>query len=351
MDLLGASFERYRNDVRDQGFTGKVKLAAAQVQELCLVALDFLDHSIAANRRKDGLYHSYNLLEFSAEESDIHNVELHPLQEMLEGQVAVLSAGVLKASESVALVDRLFDSELYRPDQKSFLLYPDSGLPGFLERNTIPEKSIQSVALLQQMVDAGEASILQKDALGVFRFNGDIENSDDVGMALESLARQSPWEESVRRDREAVLQVFEDVFEHESFTGRSGTMYAYEGLGSVYWHMVAKLLLAVQENLHSAIAKKAPAAIIEQLKANYYRIRSGLGFQKSVTEFGAIPTDPYSHTPSHAGAQQPGMTGQVKEEILTRLGELGVHVVNGALSFDPALLCRDEFLQSEARFE
>ena len=37
-----------------------------------------------------------------------------------------------------------------------------------------------------------------------------------------------------------------------------------------------------------------------------------------------VPTDPYSHTPGFAGVQQPGMTGQVKEEILTRWGELGL---------------------------
>ncbi|CAN0044150.1 unnamed protein product, partial [Discosporangium mesarthrocarpum] len=42
----------------------------------------------------------------------------------------------------------------------------------------------------------------------------------------------------------------------------------------------------------------------------------------------AFPTDPYSHTNRH-GAQQPGMTGQVKEEIVTRFGELGVRIEGG----------------------
>jgi len=53
--------------------------------------------------------------------------------------------------------------------------------------------------------------------------------------------------------------------------------------------------------------------------------------------------DPYSHTPKHAGAQQPGMTGQVKEEVLTRFGELGVRVHAGAVHFEPALLRAVEF--------
>ena len=45
------------------------------------------------------------------------------------------------------------------------------------------------------------------------------------------------------------------------------------------------------------------------------------------------------------------MTGQVKEEILTRLGELGVSVQRGALCFAPSLLRRDEFLAAPGEFE
>ena len=59
---------------------------------------------------------------------------------------------------------------------------------------------------------------------------------------------------------------------------------------------------------------------------------------RATAEFGAIPTDCYSHTPAHAGAQQPGMTGQVKEEILTRFGELGLRVEDGRLCVLPGLL-------------
>ncbi len=74
------------------------------------------------------------------------------------------------------------------------------------------------------------------------------------------------------------------------------------------------------------------------------RIRAGIGYEKSVAAYGAFPTDPYSHTPKHAGARQPGMTGQVKEEILTRCGELGVRVSDGAIRFQPKLLRRREFI-------
>jgi hypothetical protein len=66
--------------------------------------------------------------------------------------------------------------------------------------------------------------------------------------------------------------------------------------------------------------------------------------------YGAFPTDPYSHTPWGSGARQPGMTGQVKEEILARWGELGVSVHNGQIHFAPSLLRDDEFLAEPASF-
>jgi hypothetical protein len=121
-------------------------------------------------------------------------------------------------------------------------------------------------------------------------------------------------------------------------------MYGYEGLGCVYWHMVSKLLLAVQEVALSAYRDGESPALRRALADHYYRIRGGLGFEKTASQYGAFPTDPYSHTPAHAGAQQPGMTGDVKEQILTRFGELGAEVRDGIVWFDPVLLRRDEFL-------
>lgn len=57
----------------------------------------------------------------------------------------------------------------------------------------------------------------------------------------------------------------------------------------------------------------------------------------------ALIPPPYSHTPKHSGARQPGMTGQVKEEILTRFAELGIRVHGGQISVRPALLRSQEF--------
>jgi len=172
------------------------------------------------------------------------------------------------------------------------------------------------------------------------------------GAALEhclaGLAADPRWAESVAAQAGRVREIYEEVFRPRAFHGRSGSMFGFEGLGCIYWHMVAKLLLAVQESLLAAQAAGAPEA--GRLAGLYYDVRAGLGFNKSPVAYGAFPTDPYSHTPGHAGAQQPGMTGQVKEEILTRWGELGVCVNEGRLAFRPTFLCAEEFTLAPAPF-
>ena len=44
------------------------------------------------------------------------------------------------------------------------------------------------------------------------------------------------------------------------------------------------------------------------------------------------------------------MTGQVKEHVIARFGELGVEVADGRLRFEPRLLHLDEFLDAPHRF-
>ena len=340
-DELGQAFSRYRAKVYTAGLTGAVPLSVSDVIHLCQAAVPHLDDTIARNRRPDGLYHSYNLVSFG---DDGATARLEHLYEMLEGQVAVLGSGVLTPEEQLGVLEALFDSAMYRPDQNSFMLYPARRLPSFLEKNVIPAAVVAANPLLMDLATAGDASIVLVDADGRHRFNPDFQHVDDLVGALDDLALQERWAELVAAHRQATLAGYEQVFHHRAYTGRSGSMYGYEGIGSIYWHMVAKLLVAAQEAVVSASEEGAPAETLRRLIDLYWRIRSGLGFEKTAAEFGAFPIDAYSHTPAHAGAQQPGMTGQVKEEILTRTLELGLRVDGGRIHFDPVLLRAREFL-------
>jgi hypothetical protein len=191
------------------------------------------------------------------------------------------------------------------------------------------------------MLEQGDERIIVRDANGCHRFNGELKNAGDLNIRLDTL-RES-FGDQIDAMRAPLQALYEVVFNHQAFTGRSGGMFGFEGLGCIYWHMVSKLLLAVQENFFDALERGDDSLTCQRLGNLYYRVRRGLGFNKSPSEYGAFPTDPYSHTPKHSGAQQPGMTGSVKEEILSRFGELGIRVSNGKIHFQPALLRAREF--------
>ena len=348
LDELGQSFSDYRSEVYASGFTGTSDIAVASVADLCAVGIAHLDATIRHSRRPDGLYHSYNVIGFPPDGSGAF---VRHLDEMLEGQVAVLSSGLLDAVDSADVVDALFASSLYRDDQASFMLYPERRLRSFCDKNVIPDTLIAGNPLLTALVAAQETSIVTTDLDGVHHFHADFANAASLEGALDRLEAEERWHELAAANRSDVLDAYEVVFDHHSFTGRSGTMYAYEGLGSIYWHMVSKLLVAVQECVVVAHRSGAANEVIDRLRRSYYRVRAGIGFNKRAAEYGAFPIDPYSHTPSGAGAQQPGMTGQVKEEILTRPGELGIWVGEGELRFDPILLRRRELLTGEAQWQ
>jgi putative ubiquitin-RnfH superfamily antitoxin RatB of RatAB toxin-antitoxin module len=255
----------------------------------------------------------------------------------------------LSSANTLRLLDALRISALYRKDQNSYLLYPNKELPKFFEKNTIPEASVEKSLLLKKLVSDNNPDIIRKDVTGAYHFNGNFKNASDLRGALENM-QSTEYKLLVESETDIVLQIFEEVFNHKAFTGRSGTFYAYEGLGSIYWHMVSKLHLAVQEACIKAITGNESPKTVKRLLAHYYEIGKGIGVHKSPDVYGAFPTDPYSHTPLHRGAQQPGMTGQVKEDILVRFGELGVFVNQGKLNFNPCLLRKDEFLKESRAF-
>jgi hypothetical protein len=263
---------------------------------------------------------------------------------MLEGQVSVLSSGKLSPGEALEVLDTMRKSKLYREDQESYILYPDKRLPWFLEKNIVPAEDVKKIPLLTKLVEMGDTSVIDRDARGQYHFNGAFRNAGNLKTALLKL--HDTGKVSVGADDfRLVTAVYEKIFDHQSFTGRSGTFYKYEGLGSIYWHMVSKLLLAIGENIQMARNQGASEEILLKLSGHYAEVQKGIGVHKSPDKYGAFPTDPYSHTPRMSGVQQPGMTGQVKEDIISRFFELGLVVNKGKISFNPIVLKAAEFIQ------
>ncbi len=347
MDALGEAAGAYREAVYRRGLSAPTPTPARRIVELASVGRDFLRRTIAEARRPDGLFHAYNVL---LPRGPGRGFGLQHLSEMLEGQVAALGTRAVDDEAACRVLDALRASALYRADQQSYLLYPDRRLPGFLEKNVVPEQALLATPALGRLLAGGGGRVVLRDAAGALRFHGALHNAEACAAALAEVRRAGACglEDA---DLAAVLEVYESVFHHRAFTGRSGSMFAYEGLGSIYWHMVGKLLLAVQERYLEAAERGAPPALLERLATHYRAIQAGMGgAEKSPATWGAFPLDAYSHSPAHAGARQPGMTGQVKEEVLLRLGELGVRVQGGRLAFRPRLLRRAELLEAAATF-
>ena len=317
INAVGTAGEAYRTRVY-QGISGEqTKLGLTELQDFLADALKAIDASIRANKREDGLYEAYNLIKFTQ-----NDIEISHLYEMLEGQVAVLSSGLLSPEESVELLDKMAESALYRPDQMSYMLYPNRPRKTFLELNNLPEEA-KSLPVVQKYL----GSILKQDCDGGIHFDAKYRNANELPDELKDL--------------------YESVFNHHAFTGRSGTFYKYEGLGCIYWHMVSKLLLAVGEVIQRSDMMTETA---KRLVTHYQLIRLGIGSHKSPDQYGAFPFDAYSHTPSMSGAQQPGLTGQVKEDIISRWFELGIEVEGGQIVIHPRMINPDDFRNNKLTF-
>ncbi|MEI8084590.1 MAG: hypothetical protein WCG93_00095 [Paludibacter sp.] len=343
-DELGKAGDAYRTKIYS-GFSGaKQFINKSELNDFFTLTLAYIDQSIVVNKRADNLYHAYNLVAFSDKQ-----VTVRHLYEMLEGQVAVLSSGKLTANEILDLLNALRASSLYRPDQESYILYPNKQLPLFLDKNVIPSEDVKQNQLLMKLIEMGETSIITQDKKGHFHFNADFNNASFLTIALNRLKLNSTVNVT-DKERAEIMSVYEKIFDHQSFTGRSGTFYKYEGLGSIYWHMVSKLLLAVGECIKKATSEHVDIEILNQLNAHYAAIQKGIGAHKSPADYGSFPFDPYSHTPIMAGVQQPGMTGQVKEDIISRFFELGVLVENGIITIQPIMLNKTEFIQPNSQY-
>jgi hypothetical protein len=338
---------RAAGEARATGWTPAA--SADEVIDLFTLIQELAAETVEGNQRSDGLYHSYNTLSVQrdAERTPI-GIEIVPLYEMLEGQVAAISSGAVEPRRAEQTLEAIRSSALYRADQHSYMLYPNRELPGFMERNTISPAKAQESGAVGKLLAEPEQSLVVADADGAVHFNPDFRNAAILRRAAREYVETHPQTDLTAADIDELADLYEETFQHQYFTGRSGTFFGYEGLGSVYWHMVSKLLLATQENVLRA-HRAGDDELARSLRERYFDIRGGIGFNKEPDDYGAFPMDPYSHTPWGGGAKQPGMTGQVKEEIIARFAELGLLVADGRIEFDPFLVQDDEFAAKPLR--
>jgi len=192
-----------------------------------------VDESIRANERADGLYHAYNLVEFGGRGGI-------PVQRFACD--AGRSGGDFGRQCSlrrrvVARVVRIAAEPDVPRQPATYMLYPDRRLPRFLEKEQIPASAVSRSALFKRLLADGNTQLIERDVAGVCHFHPRITNAGDVQVILSQLAAAG-YARQVNASHVGPGAI-RKMFDHRSFTGRSGTFFGYEGLGCIFWHMVS----------------------------------------------------------------------------------------------------------------
>ena len=222
------------------------------------------------------------------------------------------------------------------------MLYPERKLPGFLAENVVPEAKVEADAAAEGSCWRGEP--VRSRARCRRASTASTANSrmrDDLAAVLDDLANRTNVVRRGGARPDRVLDLFEEVFQHKSYTGRSG---CHVRVRRPRLHLLAhgRQAAAGRSGNRSAGRARRPARGRPGRSGRmYFRIRAGLGYEKTVAEYGAFPTDPYSHTPpggrsQAAGHDRPGERGNPHPVRRTRRARATMALVG----FRPVLLRR-----------
>ncbi len=97
MDALGTAVTAYRTTIYQDGIPDtQANIDASTLHDFLTLAQTYIEQTLRTNRRPDGLAHTYNILRLDEQGAAVENLYL-----MLEGQVALLSSGMLTPDEAL----------------------------------------------------------------------------------------------------------------------------------------------------------------------------------------------------------------------------------------------------------
>ena len=196
-------------------------------------------------------------------------------------------------------------------------VYPDS-IAGISEKNTMPEGSISGYSLLKQLIAAGNRQVIEKDINGSIHFNGNFRNAQDLESALDELVILIPfwWEAIYTTAFESAVrsQIFRkiELFSPAKAWGQStGTWFQ----NCCFWKLKKPVPGPWASNPELQNRTGLSTTTINQRRHRCTQSPSTLWCISNWSLF--------AHA-SRCWAQQPGMTGRWREDILSRMAELGI---------------------------
>ena len=77
--------------------------------------------------------------------------------------MSVLSSNFVTGDRAVQVFEKLFRSTMYRRDQRTFMLYPDRQLKGFMDKNVVPVEQVDCWAhVLRRPRATGHEGVLPR---------------------------------------------------------------------------------------------------------------------------------------------------------------------------------------------
>ncbi|MFZ5940610.1 MAG: hypothetical protein ACOYXB_08550 [Bacteroidota bacterium] len=336
MDKLGIAGSIYRQSVYSDYPEVKERLLKENILEFLELAGKHIRETIRVSIRKDGLYNTYNLLEVKGNKAEIVHLE-----EMLEGQVAILGACFLSLESAVSLLENIKQSSLYDTRLNKYHLFPARVYQGILEKNNIAPHYQRRYPVIRSLLKFCKQPVFRQDMKGNLHFNGDLNHVSYLKDCLTGLyVLNAP-------EKENILGLYNTVFKKDSIAGKSNLLSKKEDYGNYYWFILSELLYNVaslSENVHYS---ETPSKINLDLKSSYYSIRQDLGLNREPSRSNTFPTDPCFCSPVGRNGWQPGLSGRVKEEMKCRMKELGVLIHDGTLHFKPFLINEQEFIRPQ----
>jgi hypothetical protein len=324
MDDLGRPAREYR-DAGLRGFSdGRVTSVPPVTSDLLDLAQRFVESSLANSWRDDGLVHSYNVLELGDDRVD------PALAPMLEGQVAMLSSRAAQPAGVGGAAARPATSACTAQTAQLPAL-PRQGPPRIPERNRFTPSRPRAATSSRALVAAGD-----RQPRGQTTSTATCTSPPTCATpAASRRARPARPRPRLARSRRAEPHLraadLRDVFHHAEFTGdararSSPTRGSAASTGTWCpsccspcrrrWSVRSREQADAEDD-------RAPCALRTRTSA------PASGYCKSPASTARSPPTPTRTRPAGHGARQPGMTGQVKEEVLTRLGEVRGRVEDG----------------------
>ena len=301
----------------------------------------------------DGLYHAYNLLEIG--DGGAAASHRPPAGDARRpGRRAQLRRARLRP-RALEILERLFASDLYRPDQRSFMLYPERELPGLPGQ----ERGSRAGAAGDSPVARSAGGRRDRRCspgmpTACVRFHGDLAQRRRPGRGAGPrwrrttglVGRASPGtaEPSSICSRRSSS--------HRSYTGPLGDHVRLRGAGL---HLLAHGRQAAAGRAGSRPARRTrrtPAAAAGGPGAACTSASApDSATRRSVAEYGAFPTDPYSHTPARRRRQAAGHDRSGEGRDPHPASASSASGSRAARSASGRLCCgADEFLEQPAEF-